>query len=227
MKKYIIITAGGKGSRMGANIPKQYIKILDKPILFHTIDRIHNIDSTYNLITVINNCDRSTFCRLKSQYIPDIPVTVVTGGDTRFQSVKNAVFSIEDDEALVAIHDGVRPFITKKMLLDSFLCAEQKGNAVCAVRPMDSVRFSSDNKNSSVNRDNIFLIQTPQTFKLSCLKKAYNQEYNPLFTDDASVAESVCGHINLIEGSPYNIKITLPSDIIIAEQFLKQMNYDK
>ena len=221
MKKYVIILACGNGTRMQASTPKQYLLVGDKPIVFHTIERIWEFDNTYNIIVVINSEHEQLFNTLKEQYSLNIPFNVVFGGKTRFLSVRNALDSIEDTNSLVAIHDGVRPFVSKEAFENSFLVASQHGNAICAVTATDSIRMGSRNNNHAVNRQEVFLIQTPQTFLTPTIKLAYKQEYQEKFTDDASVLESLGKEINIIEGNRDNIKITYPSDLLIAQKILE------
>ena len=221
MKKYVIILACGNGTRMQASTPKQYLLVGGKPIVFHTIEKIWEFDNTHNIIVVINSEHEQLFNTLKEQYSLNIPFNVVFGGKTRFLSVRNALDSIEDTNSLVAIHDGVRPFVSKEAFENSFLVASQRGNAICAVTATDSIRMGSRNNNHAVNRQEVFLIQTPQTFLTSIIKLAYKQEYQEKFTDDASVLESLGKEINIIEGNRDNIKITYPSDLLIAQKILE------
>jgi len=146
---------------------------------------------------------------------------LVSGGETRFHSVKNGLGSINDDDAIIAIHDAVRPLITCEIIDESYECAAKYGNAIVAIKSRDSVRQIKDNRSVSLVRDEIYLIQTPQTFQAAQLKLAYQQPYQDNFTDDASVVEQTGVNINLIGGSYQNIKITFPEDIAIAEFLLK------
>jgi len=227
MKKYVIILACGNGTRMLANTPKQYLLLGDKPIVFHTIERIWNFDNTYNIIVVINREHEQLFYRLKEQYSLNIPFSVVFGGRTRFLSVRNALDSITDNDSLVAIHDGVRPFVSKEAFSGSFKEASIHNNAICVVTSIDSIRIGSRNDNHAINREEVFLVQTPQTFLTSIIKLAYKQDYQERFTDDASVLETYGERINIIEGNRDNIKITYPSDLIIAQKILEnsKINY--
>lgn len=151
------------------------------------------------------------------EYLPDASITLVTGGETRFHSVKSALEAISgDDDALVAIHDGVRPFVTLNILLNSFVVAERFGTAVAYVDSKDSVRLAEDGENHALDRKNVKLIQTPQTFRLPLLKKAFDVPFSEHFTDDASVVEADGHAIHLIEGSYTNIKITTPEDLALG-----------
>lgn len=223
MKKYVIIVASGSGKRMGECIPKQFLVLKNKPILLHTLENVYNSSSEYNIILVLNKEHLSLWKDIIEKYDVNIPHKVVYGGRERFFSVKNAIESInENSECLVAIHDGVRPFVNKDILHNCFALAEEKGNAVCCTRCVDSVRIiSSNNNNSTFNRDNIRLVQTPQCFYLTTLKKAYQQEYSESFTDDASVVEKTGEKIFLCNGDRKNIKITTPEDLKIAESLLR------
>lgn len=222
MKKYVIIVASGSGKRMGECIPKQFLVLKNKPILLHTLENVYNSSSEYNIILVLNKEHLSLWKDIIEKYDVNVPHKVVYGGRERFFSVKNAIESInENSECLVAIHDGVRPFVNKEILHNCFALTEQNGNAVCCTRCVDSVRVISNNNNSTFNRDNIRLIQTPQCFYLTTLKKAYCQEYSEIFTDDASVVEKIGEKIFLCNGDRKNIKITTPEDLKIAESLLR------
>ncbi|MBO6118431.1 MAG: 2-C-methyl-D-erythritol 4-phosphate cytidylyltransferase [Bacteroidales bacterium] len=222
MKKYVIVLACGKGSRMHNDVPKQYILVKSKPLLFHTLERIHGFNNQYSIITVINQEHTELFNDLKQRYALNVPVDVVYGGEERFFSVKNALDAVTDTDSLVAIHDGVRPFADKNMFENGFLTAESLGSAVCAVNATDSVRIIDGKSNFAVQRQRVFLMQTPQIFRTSLIKQAYNQPYKPQFTDDASVAESAGMKINIIEGNRNNIKVTYPIDLHIAEFLLNK-----
>ncbi|MBS1502339.1 MAG: 2-C-methyl-D-erythritol 4-phosphate cytidylyltransferase, partial [Bacteroidetes bacterium] len=151
-----------------------------------------------------------------------IPHRLVSGGDNRFHSVQKGIALIDDDHTIVAVHDAVRPLVTREIIDESYECAEKYGNAIVAIKSRDSVRQIKDNRSVSLNRDEIYLIQTPQTFQTEQLKRAYLQPYEQHFTDDASVVEQIGVNINLINGSYQNIKITYPEDIAIAEFLLKK-----
>jgi len=155
------------------------------------------------------------------QYKFELPHTIVVGGSSRFQSVKNGLTSIKNVEGIVAIHDGVRPLTQAHTITESFKIAAEKGNAIAAVPSKDSLRKINGTKTEAVDRAQFYLIQTPQTFQLSLIKKAFEVEESPLFTDDATVLEKAGHVIQLVEGSYDNIKITTPEDLIIAEAFLK------
>lgn len=226
--KYVIVLACGRGKRMGKDIPKQFLLLNDEPIVITTIKNIHKINKDYKIILVLNKEDVSYWQQLTQKYSFSIPLNIVFGGDERYHSVKNAINSINDcDNSLVAIHDGVRPFINKQMMNDCFSVAEEKGNAVCGIICSDSVRkIDEDKNNSMLDRNKVILIQTPQCFRLSLIKQAYNQPFNPVFTDDASYVENLNERINIVKGRKENIKITLPIDLEIAK-VIKEQEDDK
>ncbi len=219
MKKYAILVAGGNGSRMGLELPKQFLLLKGKPVLMHTIEVFSSIDSI-QIIVVLPSNQIGYWKTLCQEYKFNIPVQLVDGGETRFHSVKNAL-TLVDENTLVAIHDGVRPLISKEIIAVSFSVANEKGNAVTCVALKDSIRQTNHDSNQSVNRSNYFLIQTPQTFKSDLIKSAYNNSKHTNFTDDASVLEEAGNEIFLIDGDYKNIKITTADDMLIAEALTK------
>ena len=218
MKKYALIVAGGKGLRMGAEIPKQFLLLKGKPVLMHTIEGFANI-SYIHIVLVLPQSQMSYWQELTSEYSFSISHTLIAGGDTRFQSVKNGLSAVSD--GLVAIHDGVRPIVSQELLNNAYDTCERKGNAVLAVRLKDSIREVDLLGNKNVNRNNYYLIQTPQVFHSSEIKAAYDVAEHDNFTDDASVLESAGAKIHLVEGSYSNIKITTPEDLAMAEVLMK------
>lgn len=225
MKKIVIIVAGGSGTRMGTEIPKQFLMLQNKPILLHTIERFKAAIPDILIFVVLPKNQISTWLELCSiQQVPEHEI--VTGGETRFHSSFNGIHAIEDAEAIVAIHDGVRPFPAIENIQKAFIQAENIGNAVFAVASKDSVRLlnGETKKFEAISRDEVKIIQTPQIFKLSSLQNAFSTPYRSFFTDDASVIENAGEEIHLIEGNYENIKITTPEDLIMAEVILnKQM----
>lgn len=224
--KYVIIVAGGSGSRMQTALPKQFIKIGGLPVLMHTILRFYHFSAEISIILVLPEQQIITWSNLCKEYNFNIPVQVVAGGPTRFHSVQNGLLAIPGDEGLVAVHDGVRPFVSSETIRESFEVATQKGCAVAVVPLKDSIRTVDKEGNSfSADRNNFCLVQTPQTFRLSLLKQSYAKAKDAnLFTDDASVAEKAGYSINLIPGSYQNIKITTPEDLSWAESLLAVKN---
>ena len=221
MKKIAIIVAGGSGQRMNSTIPKQFLLLQGKPVLYHTLAAFQKADPKTELIVVLP-AEQFDYWKSIIRELPEIPHRLVEGGESRFQSSKNAIETLQG-EGIVAIHDGVRPIIDPELISASFQVAASKGNAVLAVASKDSVRFySKENAGfEHLNRESIRLIQTPQIFTLKDLKIAFKQDYSPDFTDDARVVESIGVKINLVEGSYRNIKITTPEDLDLAEVLLK------
>jgi 2-C-methyl-D-erythritol 4-phosphate cytidylyltransferase len=219
MKKTALIVAGGNGSRMESDLPKQFILLVGKPILMHTIEAFYNCNVS-NIIVVLPLNQIDFWKELCTEFSFNLAHEIVAGGASRFESVQNGLV-LCNEEDLVAIHDGVRPFITAEIINNSFDIAAQKGNAVAAVRLKDSIRKVDLLGNKNVNRDAFFLIQTPQTFKCNIIKEAYQAQDHINFTDDASVLEANGHAINLIHGDYKNIKITTPEDLLVAEAFYK------
>jgi 2-C-methyl-D-erythritol 4-phosphate cytidylyltransferase len=219
MKLYAVIVAGGHGKRMGSELPKQYLELAGKPVLMRTLERFKAFDESIELITVLPENQLRFWADLQKKYSFDIPHTIVKGGKARFYSVRNGL-NFVDAQGLVAIHDGVRPFVSIETIKRCFQMAEKLGNAIPVISPTESMRIVSETGSSPVNRLNIKIIQTPQVFNAEIIKNAYRQEYLPEFTDDATVLERTGVKINLIEGNRENIKITTPEDLVISSALL-------
>ena len=220
MKNYAIIVAGGSGNRMQTETPKQFLLLKDLPVLMHTLKAFAQSNAQPKILLVINKDQQQYWRRLCEEFNFRIPHQIIDGGSTRFYSVKNALETIQD-ESLVAIHDAVRPLVSKELIDKCFEHAERLGNVIAAVQSSDSVRLLKDNKTSALKRDEIYLVQTPQTFSLAILSAAYQQDFEAHFTDDASVVEAAGYEINIVEGERNNIKITYPIDLELAELLLK------
>ena len=218
VQNYAIIVAGGSGSRMKSEIPKQFLELNGQPILMHTL-RAFYFDST-ELILVLPEPQFEYWISLCEKHSFTISYKLVKGGETRFHSVKNGLDSIEGTEGLVAIHDGVRPIIKKEIIDNAYHLAAKHGSAIASVPLKDSIRVINQEGNSHVDRVNYRLIQTPQTFQLQLIKKAFEAGFRQSFTDDASVFEFSGQKVHLFEGDYRNIKITTPEDLQIAETFL-------
>lgn len=217
MERYMIIVAGGSGKRMGSDVPKQFLPINGKPILMHTIERIKQYDGNISIIVVLPEGQTSYWQLLCREYEFDVPCTIVFGGKERFYSVKNALTYVPDG-CLVGVHDGVRPFVSDETLDRLFEATETNYAVIPAIAPHESVRMDTGDSNSIIDRNIVKLVQTPQIFHSSLLKKAYNTDYKPIFTDDASVVEHVVvNKIKLVEGNRENIKITTSFDLMMAE----------
>jgi 2-C-methyl-D-erythritol 4-phosphate cytidylyltransferase len=221
LPQFAVIVAGGSGVRMGGGVAKQFLPVAGLPILMHTLRRFHDYSPAMSIILVLPGNDMPYWQELCRQYAFSVPVQVVTGGNTRFQSVKNGLAAVGAEEGLVAIHDGVRPLVPLATIDESFRVAHQKGCAVAAVALKDSIRVvHSGGESQALDRSAYRLVQTPQTFRLSIIRGSFAQPEQPGFTDDASVAEAAGFPVNLIEGSYQNIKITTPEDLRWAEAFL-------
>ncbi|HNW99136.1 MAG TPA: 2-C-methyl-D-erythritol 4-phosphate cytidylyltransferase [Bacteroidales bacterium] len=223
MKKYVIIAAGGLGIRMKSEIPKQFICISGKPILMRTLEAFKNYDILINIILVLPEEQKSYWKNLCELYNFNIKHTLVSGGGNRFHSVKNGLAQIKEEECLIAVHDGVRPFVSKEIIEKAFKCAEKNGNAVPCTRINDSLRYVEEHSSKPINREKVFAIQTPQCFSGKILKQAYEQDFDVQFTDDATVVEKLGHKIFLTEGSSDNIKITTQKDLILAEVILEKI----
>lgn len=204
---------------MQSDLPKQFMLLKGRPVLMHTIEAFYNSEFNPEIIVVLNVDFHPFWEQLCGQYQFSIPHQLVKGGLQRYHSVKNGMRPIKGS-AIIAIHDAVRPLVSNELISRSYREAEQSGNAVAAIKCKDSVRQKTGNTTIPLNRDDIYLIQTPQTFSYSVLNKAYKQEYRNEFTDDASVVERSGVSIRLIEGENKNLKITFPEDILLAELYL-------
>lgn len=206
---------------MQSDVPKQFMLLNGKPILMHTIESFYYSDFKPEIILVLNVDFITYWEQLCEKYNFLIPHTLIKGGLQRFHSVKNGIKAIKED-SVIAIHDAVRPLASNELICRSFKEAEESGNAIVAIKSKDSVRQQKGNTSLSLNRDEIYLIQTPQTFQFELLNTAYKQEYSNEFTDDASVVERTGITLNLIEGESKNLKITFPEDLSLAEFYLSQ-----
>lgn len=215
--QYVIIVAGGIGTRMKADRPKQFIEIKGIPIIIKTLRCFLNYDPKIQVIIVVHKNYKTYLENLIEKFqLKDLGIRITLGGDSRFASVKNGLALIDDDAAVVGIHDAARPFVSLKTIENCYNTAAQKGNAVPCIAVNESMRKISNNVNSSVNRNEYKIIQTPQCFIVSKIKKAFQQEFVPQYTDDATVLESIGEAIVLVEGNEENIKITSPHDLEIA-----------
>ena len=208
---YIIIVAGGKGLRMGSDVPKQFLPVKGMPVLMRTISRFHECNPSMQIILVLPH--------LCSQYAFDIAHTVVDGGDTRFASSRNGLAAIPDDATgTVGIHDGVRPFVAAEVISRCYDAARTHGAAIPVMPVTDTLRhIDSATTGHNVLRTDYRIVQTPQVFDIALLKRAFTQPFREEFTDDASVVEAMGCSVEMVEGNRENIKITTPFDLKIAE----------
>ncbi|TAJ10123.1 2-C-methyl-D-erythritol 4-phosphate cytidylyltransferase [Marinilabiliaceae bacterium JC017] len=220
MKRYAVIVAGGSGTRMGADVPKQFLVVKNQPVLMHTIETFHRFDEQMELIVVLPQDQIAYWDQLCKTYHFSIQHRVIAGGETRFHSVKNGL-SLVKEPALVGIHDGVRPLVSSETLQRCYHHAEALGNAIPVIDAFESVRHLGDKASKALDRSKIKLVQTPQVFHSDLLLRAYEVDFNEKFTDDASVVEASGHIIHLVAGNRENIKITTPLDLKIAELFLE------
>lgn len=221
-KRYALIVAGGIGKRMGSDIPKQFMLLDKRPILMHTIERFATLPVPPRIVVVLPSEQIRQWEKLCQEYGFSTKHRIVSGGATRFESVNNGLQLVPSDSSLVAIHDGVRPFIPHSLIERCYQLAEQKGTAVPVIHPIESVRLLSGKTSRQFPRNQTFLVQTPQVFKAKLIKRSYRIPFSDEFTDDASVAENAGIPITLTEGTRENIKITTPFDLIIANQLIEQ-----
>ena len=219
MDRYAILVAGGKGLRMGSDIPKQFLPLRGRPVLMHTIDVFRRTYPDIHIILVLPREQQDYWRQLCGQHDYDVELCVADGGETRFHSVHNGLSLIPDDaRGVVGVHDGVRPFVSPEAIRRCFEAAEEFGAVVPVVPVVETVRqLLADGSSMTVDRNAYRLVQTPQTFDIQLLKKAYGQPFDPFFTDDASVVEAMGHPIKLVEGNNENIKLTNPADLKLAE----------
>jgi len=215
----VIIVAGGKGERMQTDIPKQFIELKSRPVLMHTIDVFVQYNYQIDIIVVLPETQIENWRMLCKKHAFEINHQVVKGGSVRFESVKNGL-NIAKDDGLIAVHDGVRPLVSVATIAACYREAKQSGAAIPVVESVESIRQLDGDISVAVDRDKFRLVQTPQVFDAKILKMAYEQEFSPLFTDDASVVEASGVKISLVDGNRENIKITTTFDLKLAEMML-------
>jgi 2-C-methyl-D-erythritol 4-phosphate cytidylyltransferase len=222
MKRHIIIVAGGKGLRMGGDIPKQFLPVKGKPILMRTLEAFHRFDADIHIVLVLPADQQSYWRGLCDAYNFRLPYDLATGGETRFHSVKNGLARV-DGEGLVGVHDGVRPFVSTPVIAACYEAAEVHRAVIPVVDVVETVRqLLPDGGSRTVPRSEYRLVQTPQVFRVSLLKKAYEQPFTPAFTDDASVVEALGEAVTLVVGNRENIKVTTPYDLRVAEMLCSE-----
>ena len=215
---YVIIVAGGKGLRMGSDIPKQFLPIGGKPVLMRTLERFRTYSDDLQIILVLPEAQQDYWRQLCEEYHFDVEYQLAKGGQTRFHSVQNGLALVPDNaEGVVGVHDGVRPFPSIEVIRNCYETAKVKKAVIPVIPVVETVRHLENEGSVTVPRSDYRLVQTPQTFDIQLLKAANHQPYNDGFTDDASVVESYGHAITLVEGNRENIKITTPYDMKIAE----------
>jgi 2-C-methyl-D-erythritol 4-phosphate cytidylyltransferase len=215
----VIITAGGIGSRMGATIPKQFLEISGKPLLFHTLERFHKLDPSAEILLTLPLDWQSYWDELIQQHKFSVPHHVVNGGEHRYDSVRNAVMVAQGH--FIAIHDGVRPFVSNETLQRCWEAVRESEAVIPVLNLKDSVREIREQRSQAVDRSLYRLVQTPQCFSKEILVQAYKIPFNPTLTDDATLVEQMGVEIQLVDGNEENIKITTPFDLLLAEEIAK------
>ena len=219
MKKYAIIVAGGTGSRMGSNLPKQFLPLKDKPVLYYSVKAFLDAYDDLQIILVLPIAFTDIGQEIIDAYFENERILLTNGGDTRFDSVKNGL-NLVKEESIIFVHDAVRCLVSVDLIHRCFEVAMRTGSAVPAVPFKDSVRVINGDGSEAIDRSRLAIIQTPQTFHSKILLPAYEIDYKDKFTDEATVVEAYGLNVSLTEGEETNIKITRPIDLVIAEQFL-------
>jgi 2-C-methyl-D-erythritol 4-phosphate cytidylyltransferase len=220
MKKYVIIVAGGNGSRMNSNIPKQFLLLKGKPILYYAIDTFLKTFDDCKIILVLPEEHIAAGQEIIDAFFDYNRIDIVIGGRTRFHSVQNGLAKVDDEDSVVFVHDAVRPMVSSNLIYRSLASVIEFGTAVPVIDSKDSVRILHEDGNEAIERSRIKLVQTPQAFHGKILLPAFNIDYKDKFTDEASVVEAFGLKVSLVEGEEENIKITKPADLIIAESIL-------
>ncbi len=215
MHKTVIIVAGGSGKRMGTMVPKQFLELKGIPVLMRTIRKFREYDASIEIILVLPLDEVSYWNKICIEHNFDVRHKIAMGGETRYHSVRNGLYEVKAG-SITAIHDGVRPLVSVETIHNCFKVAEEKGNAIPYVNPVESVRASTGTGSRSISREDVMMVQTPQVFQWEQLENAYEQPYSVEFTDDAAVVESYGFRINMVKGNEENIKITTPIDFSLA-----------
>lgn len=219
MQRFVILAAGGSGKRMGTERPKQFLDLAGKPLIVHTMEAFFRFDPSIRFVIALHKSMHELYDALVEPFVGEMNVTLVDGGAERFHSVQNALVEVPF-ASIVAVQDAVRPFVTNDLLQRCFETAERLGNAIPAVPVVDSIREIKYNGSIAIDRHKLRAVQTPQCFRSDILKRAYEQPFDPSFTDDASVAERLGETINLVDGEASNFKITTPEDLDRARALL-------
>lgn len=219
-KKIAIIVAGGSGTRMQSAVPKQFLDLAGRPVLYYTITAFAQAYPDMEIVLVLPENHISQANHLLQSFENMPAITIVKGGETRFHSVKNGLQQVKDN-AVVFVHDGVRPLVSPALIRTCYEAALSHGSAIPAIDMKDSIREVSGDKNMAVNRDRFRIIQTPQTFLSELILPAFELPYDPLFTDEATVVERLGQQIHLVTGEESNLKITKPLDLVLAKAFLQ------
>lgn len=220
MEKHVLVAAGGKGTRIQSTMPKQFIELDGKPLLLHVLDAFFHYDPNIHCTVVLSGMHHSRWKDICLKHNCQIKHQLVDGGPTRYHSVKNGLKHIPND-SLVAVHDAARPLISEKLIRRLYDFAQKFGNAIPVIESSDSLRMVDHAMSSPLSRQQVRLVQTPQCFNASLIKRAYNTGYKESFTDDASVLEEMGERLHLVDGEKENIKITTMTDLFAATGILK------
>ena len=223
MKKYAIIVAGGSGIRMGGNLPKQFMLLKDKPVLYYTLKAFIDAYDDLQIILVLPVDYTDMGQEIIDAYFDKDRIRITAGGDTRFQSVKNGLALVEE-ESIIFVHDGVRCLVTTELINRCYTQAVETGTAIPAIVSKDSIRLLREDANDAFDRNNVMLIQTPQTFHSKIILPAFQIDYKDKFTDEATVVEAYGIKVSLVEGEETNMKITRKLDLLIAEKVLEELD---
>lgn len=221
MLKYAIIVAGGSGTRMGGSLPKQFLLLKNRPVLYYTIKAFLDAYDDLKIILVLPVEYTDMGQEIIDAWFDKDRIHITTGGDTRFQSVKNGLQMVEG-ESIIFVHDGVRCLLSTALVHACYHKAVETGSAIPVVKSKDSVRLLSAEGNEAVDRNKVMLVQTPQTFHSKILLPAFKIDYKDKFTDEASVVEAYGLKVSLVDGEETNIKITTPMDLLMAERILEE-----
>lgn len=223
MSDYLLLVAGGTGTRMGTELPKQFIRIAGQPVIYHTIKKFLSAEKDINIVIAIHPQWVNEIRSVVKNNFPEANIHFVNGGETRFHSVQNGLKEIHvNGGGIVLIHDAARPCVSIDTISRCIVQTQKHGSAIPVITVSESLRHMKDGKLMPVNRDEYRIVQTPQCFNIRDIKKAFEVEYDPSFTDDATVFEKAGFALNFVEGNPENIKITVASDLRFAEYLLTQ-----
>lgn len=215
----VIIVAGGSGRRMGATLPKQFMMLGQQPVLARSINRIHEALPKAEIVVVLPSEWVEMWHNMAARF--DVARhKIATGGKERFHSVQNGIAALSDEVRTIAVHDAVRPLVSKKLIIRLVLATDESAAVIPVVAPADSFREVEGDESHIVNRSRLRMVQTPQLFRAEVLRRAYEQPFSESFTDDASVVEAMGEKITLVEGERENFKLTTPTDMILAEAII-------
>ena len=221
MKKFALIVAAGAGTRMGGAVPKQFLLVNSKPVLYYTLRTFLNAFADIQIVLVLPVDYTDMGQEIIDAYFDKDRIRITAGGETRFQSVKNGLQLIEDD-SIIFVHDGVRCLLTENLIHRCYASGVETGTAIPVINSKDSVRILHEEGNDAIDRNKVMLVQTPQTFHSKILIPAFEIDYKEKFTDEATVVEAYGLKVTLVEGEENNIKITKPTDLLIAEKIINE-----